>query len=64
LVATLSHFLELGTELELLGSRRNADLTEDQVDAFWILVRAASNSLASHVLPLVARSSPVGTRRG
>jgi hypothetical protein len=27
--AALSHFLELGTKLELLGSRRNADLTED-----------------------------------
>jgi hypothetical protein len=27
LAITLLHFLELGTELELLGSRRNADLT-------------------------------------
>jgi hypothetical protein len=31
--AALSHFLELGNELELLGSGRNVDLTEDQVDA-------------------------------
>jgi hypothetical protein len=28
LVAALSHFPELETELELLWSRRNADLTE------------------------------------
>jgi hypothetical protein len=34
LVAALSHFPELDTELELLGSRRNGDLTKDQVDAF------------------------------
>jgi hypothetical protein len=31
----LSHFLELGIELELLVSRRNVDLTEDQVNALW-----------------------------
>jgi hypothetical protein len=29
LVATLSHFLELKTKQELLGSEHNADLTED-----------------------------------
>jgi hypothetical protein len=28
LVTTLLHFLELETKLELLGSRRNADLTQ------------------------------------
>jgi hypothetical protein len=33
LSTTLSHFPELGTDLELIGSRRNVDLTEDQVDA-------------------------------
>jgi hypothetical protein len=33
LVVTLLHFLELEAELEVLGSGRNADLTEDQVDA-------------------------------
>jgi hypothetical protein len=33
LVATLSLFLELETELELLGYGCNADLMEDQVDA-------------------------------
>jgi hypothetical protein len=33
LVAAVSHFLELKTKLELLGSRCNADLTEDKADA-------------------------------
>jgi hypothetical protein len=33
LVAALSHFSELKSELELLGSGCNADLTEDQADA-------------------------------
>jgi hypothetical protein len=33
LVATLSHFLELKSELELLGSGHNVDRTKDQVDA-------------------------------
>jgi hypothetical protein len=33
LVATLSLFLELKFELELLGSGRNADLIEEQADA-------------------------------
>jgi hypothetical protein len=46
LVAALSHFLELKSELELLGSGRNADLTEDQADALWPLVDAASDLLA------------------
>jgi hypothetical protein len=31
----LSHFPELRTELVLLGSRHNADLTDDRVDALW-----------------------------
>jgi hypothetical protein len=39
-------FLELKSELELLGSERNADLTNDQVDAFWPLLSVASDSLA------------------
>jgi hypothetical protein len=38
LATALSHFLELGTELELLGSVCNADLMEDQVDALWTQV--------------------------
>jgi hypothetical protein len=58
LVAALSHFPELNFELELLGSGRNADLIEDQADALWTQVRAALNSLASHVPSLVARNHP------
>jgi hypothetical protein len=33
LVATVSHFLELKTKLEVLGSGRNAELVEDEADA-------------------------------
>jgi hypothetical protein len=33
LVAALSHFPELKSEMELLLSGRNADLIEDQADA-------------------------------
>jgi hypothetical protein len=55
LVATLSHFLELKSEMEFLGSRCNADLTKDQVDALWPLVDVASDSLASLVPSSVAR---------
>jgi hypothetical protein len=52
----LSHFPELEHELELLRSRRNADLMEDQADALWAQVLTASDSLVSHALPLVARN--------
>jgi hypothetical protein len=60
LIATLSHFLELEAELELLESRHNAVLTKDQVDALWILARPSSDLLASHVLPSVALDPPNG----
>jgi hypothetical protein len=53
LVASLSHFLELKSELELLGFGRNADLIEDHADA-------ASDSLASLVPSSVARDPPDG----
>jgi hypothetical protein len=56
LVATLLHFSELETELELLGSGRNAVLMEDQVDSLWIQACLASDLLALHVLPVVARN--------
>jgi hypothetical protein len=56
LVAALLHFLELDTELVLLEFEHNVDLTEDQVDAFWTWVRAASQSLASHILPSIAHN--------
>jgi hypothetical protein len=55
-----TQFSELETDLELLGSRRNADLMEDQVDALWTQVRPASDSLTSHVLPSVAHNTPDG----
>jgi hypothetical protein len=35
LIATLSHFPELKTKLELLRSEREADLSEDGADALW-----------------------------
>jgi hypothetical protein len=35
LAALVLHFPEWEPELELLGSGRNADLAEDQVDALW-----------------------------
>jgi hypothetical protein len=60
LVAALSHFPELGTKLELLGSGRNADLTQDEVDALWTQARQASDSLMSYTPLSVARDPPVG----
>jgi hypothetical protein len=60
LVATMSHSLELKTELEVLGSGCSADLMEDEADALWIRVCIASNSLALHVPFLVARNPPDG----
>jgi hypothetical protein len=41
LVAALSHFPELKSELDLLGSEWNADLIDDQEDALWPLVSTA-----------------------
>jgi hypothetical protein len=49
LVVILSDFLELESELELLGSWWNADLTDDQADALWPRVSGALDSLASLV---------------
>jgi hypothetical protein len=46
----LCHFSELKSELELLRSGQNVDLTDDQADALWPLVSAASDSLVS-ILP-------------
>jgi hypothetical protein len=46
LVAALSYFPELKSELELLGFGHNTDLIEDQVDALWPLVSVTSDSLA------------------
>jgi hypothetical protein len=54
------HFLELKSELDLLGSRCNANLIEDEVDALWTRARVASDSLASYVPSSVARGPPDG----
>jgi hypothetical protein len=45
LVTVVSHFPELKTKLEVLGSKRSTDLTEDEADALGIWLRAASHSL-------------------
>jgi hypothetical protein len=58
LVAAMSNFLELKSELELLRSGRNTDLTEDEADALWTWVHMASNSLVSYVPSSVARGPP------
>jgi hypothetical protein len=58
LVATLSHFPELKSELELLGFGQNADLTDDQADALWPLVSVASDSLTSLVPSSITHDPP------
>jgi hypothetical protein len=58
LVTALSHFLELKSELELLGSRCNVDLTKDHADALWPQMDAASHLLTSLVPSSVARDPP------
>jgi hypothetical protein len=58
LVAALPHFLELKSELELLGSGWNVDLTDDQADALWPLVSMASDSLTSLVPSSIACYPP------
>jgi hypothetical protein len=45
----------------LVESRRNVDLTKNQVDAFWTWVHAASDLLVSHNLPSIAHGPPNGT---
>jgi hypothetical protein len=60
LVDTLSHFPELEAELEILRFGRNTALMEDQVDALWILACPATDLLASHILPSVARGTVDG----
>jgi hypothetical protein len=49
LVADISHFLELKVELEVRGSRRNANLIEDEAHSLLTQVCAASDLLALHV---------------
>jgi hypothetical protein len=64
LVATVSHFPELKTDLEVLRFGRNVDLTKDEADALWTQVRAASNLLASYAPSLIARNPPDSMGRG
>jgi hypothetical protein len=45
LVAILPHYPKLEPELELIGSGRDADLSDDRVDALWPLVSVGSDSL-------------------
>jgi hypothetical protein len=54
----VSHFSELRSELELLGSGRNVGLTEDMADALFTLVRTTSDSLASYVPSSIVRGPP------
>jgi hypothetical protein len=61
LVAAMSHFPELKIDLDVLGSGCNADLTEDEVDALWTRVCAASDLLVSYVPSSVARNPPDDT---
>jgi hypothetical protein len=44
-----SHFLELESELELLGSGYNADLMNDEMETPWTRTCRASESLSSRV---------------
>jgi hypothetical protein len=58
LVAAVSHFPKLDTNLEVLGSGCSAGLVEGKVDALWSRVCAALDSLVSHVPSSVARNPP------
>jgi hypothetical protein len=60
LVAVLSHFPELDPRLELLGPRRDADLSDDRVDNHWPLVSAVLDSLAllvPHHFPAILQTT-------
>jgi hypothetical protein len=57
LITILSHFPKLETELELLGSGRGTNLSNDQAGALWPLVSVALDSLASPVLSSLACDS-------
>jgi hypothetical protein len=48
------------SELELLGSGCNTDMTEDELDALWTWVCTASDLLAPIVPSLVACGPPDG----
>jgi hypothetical protein len=58
LVAALLHFLELKFELELHGFGRNADLTDDQLNALWPVVSVTSDSPESLVPSSIVCNPP------
>jgi hypothetical protein len=58
LVFAVSHFSELDADLEVLVSERSVGMTEDEVDALWSRLRAASDSLASQDPSSVACNPP------
>jgi hypothetical protein len=58
LAIAVSHIPKLDINLEVLGSRRSARLTQDEVDALWSRVCIAVNSLASHVPSSIAHNPP------
>jgi hypothetical protein len=58
LVAVVSHFQELKTDLEVIKSGRSMEVTEDEADALWSRVRAASDLLVSYVPSSVAHNPP------
>jgi hypothetical protein len=60
LVAVMLHFPELKSELELLGSEGNVDLTDHEVDALWTRVREDLDSLVPYVPSSVACNPPDG----
>jgi hypothetical protein len=60
MVATVLHFAALRSELELLGSGRTTDLTEDQADALWTRVHTASDLMESYVPSSIAHFPPDG----
>jgi hypothetical protein len=60
LVAAISHFPKLDTDLDVLGFGRNARLMEDEADAIWSRVRVALDSLVSHVPSSVTHNPPDG----
>jgi hypothetical protein len=49
------------TKLELLGSGRNADLIEGQLDTLWTQACQAMESLALSIPPSIACDSPDDT---
>jgi hypothetical protein len=58
LIVSLSYFTELESELVLLGSEYNTDLTSDEMEALSTRTRWALESLSSRVPPLAAHSLP------